>query len=128
MKNKSILIVPLVIVLMFSIISCSKSRTEGRLDVNDVTLMEIDAQSSNRLVYEKDKNLKEIEEFVNAYNKAKSADNSIGTTHNHEIVITLNNGDKITVWGGTQGFQTVQMNGQQFNIKGNELWDYFKKL
>jgi phosphotransferase system IIA component len=72
--------------------------------------------------------IQEIEGFINAYNKANPTDNSLGTTRNHEIVITLNNGDKITVWRGTQGFQTVQMNGKQFNIKGEELWNYFEKL
>jgi hypothetical protein len=128
MKIKSILIVPLMIVLILSIATWSKSKSEGSLSVNDVAVMEINPQSTSKIVYEKDKNPNEIEEFVNAYSKARPTDNSIGTTHNNVIVITLNNGDKITVCGGTQGFQTVQMNGKQFNIKGNELWNYFKKL
>lgn len=128
MKTKSILIVTLMIILMLSIVSCSKSNKEGSLSAKDVVLMEIDVQGSKKIVYEKDKNLKEIQEFINAYNKAKPADNSLGTTHNHIIEITLNNGEKVIVWGGTQGFQSVQMNGQQFNIEGDELWNYFKKL
>jgi hypothetical protein len=128
MKNKGILIVPLMIILMLSMVSCSKSKTERSLSAKDIAVMEIDPQSTSKVIYEKDKNSKEIEEFFNAYNKAKPADNSLGTTHNHEILITLNNGNKIRVSGGTQGFQTVQMNSQQFNIKGDELWNYFKKL
>jgi hypothetical protein len=128
MKTKSVFIIPLMIALMVSLVSCSKSKTEGSLLTKDVALMEIDPQSTSKVIYKKDKNSKEIAEFINAYNKTKPTDNSLGTTHNHEIIITLNNGDKITVWGGTQGFQTVQMNGQQFNIKGEELWNYFEKL
>lgn len=99
-----------------------------KINVNDVALMEINPLSTSKIVYEKDKNSKEIKEFVNAYNKAKPADNSLGTTHSNTIIITLNNGDKITIGGGTQGFQTVQVKGRQFNIKGDELWNYFKKL
>jgi hypothetical protein len=128
MKTKSVFIIPLMIVLMVPLVSCAKPKTEGSLLTKDVALMEIDPQSTSKVIYEKDKNSKEIEEFINVYNKANPTDNSLGTTHNHEIVITLNSGEKITVWGGTQGFQTVQMNGQQFNIKGEELWNYFKKL
>jgi hypothetical protein len=120
----SVMVIGILSLIFFAI----NTKTEVVLSANEVAIMEIDSQSTNKIIYEKDKNSKEIQEFINAYNKAKPTDNSLGTTHNHEIVITLNNGDKITVFGGTQGFQTVQMNGQQFNIKGDKLWNYFKKL
>lgn len=64
-----------------------------------------------------------------AYNDAIQADNDLGTTPNSEVVINYEGGKRVSVFGGTQGFQTVQtMDGKQYNIKGDKLWSYFKEL
>ncbi len=128
LKIKVALIITLLVFIMLSITYCFKVNPKRFLTINDVSMVQINPNSINEIVYKKDKNLKEIEEFINAYNKAKLTDNSLGTTHNNMVEIILSNNEKITVFGGTQGFQTVKMKGKQFNIKGNELWNFFKKL
>ncbi len=69
-----------------------------------------------------------VEEFIKAYNEAKPNNNNVGTTPNSEVIINLSNGEKISVSGGAQGFQIVEMNGKHFNIQGDKLCDYFKVL
>ncbi|GAV25313.1 hypothetical protein ciss_12460 [Carboxydothermus islandicus] len=132
LKSKSTLVISILIILilLISIISYTKFKNAGSISLKHISSIEIiiNPQSTGKIVYTKDKNLKEIEEFYNAFKEAKPADNSLGTTHSHIVIINLTNGDKITVLGGTQGFQTVLMNGKQFNIKGDKLWNYFKQL
>jgi hypothetical protein len=56
MKTKSVFIIPLMIVLMLSLVSCTKPKTEGSLLAKGVALMEIDPQSTSKVIYGKDKN------------------------------------------------------------------------
>lgn len=128
MKIKNTIFLLLIILLIFPLISCSKSKIEGSVSLKEVSLMEIIHATGKKINYTAEKNQKQIEEFIIAYNEAKPYDNNVGTTPNSEIIISLSNGDKISISGGTQGFQTVQLNGKHLNIKGDKLWDYFKKL
>lgn len=128
LKIKVALIITLLVLIMLSIIYCFNANPKPFLTLNDISIVQINPNSVNEIVYKKNKNSKKIEEFINAYNKAKPTDNSLGTTHNNMVEITFSNNEKMTVFGGTQGFQTVKMKGKQFNIKGDELWNFFKKL
>lgn len=100
------------------------------IDVEHVAQLEISTgkNGSVNVIYTREKNLAELERFVAAYNKTTRFRDDVGTTPNIIIYLTLDTGEKIIIAGGTQGFQTVQRNGKQINIQGQELWDYFKKL
>jgi hypothetical protein len=100
------------------------------IKVEQVAQMEINTHKNGsvNVIYTKEKNLAELECFVTAYNKAKRYRDDVGTTPDISINVTLDNGEKIGIAGGTQGFQIVTRHGKQFNIQGQELWDYFKKL
>ena len=108
--------------------SCSNPENEVSSLINDINSIEINPKSANGIIYTKDNNSEKIKEFIIAYNEAIPTDNSLGTTHNSEVVINYANGEKVFVLGGTQGFQTVIKNDNQFNIQGAKLWNYFKQL
>jgi len=135
LKIKSIGIISIMMILMLSATACSKPKNEvSSLPKNEISLLndinsiEINPGNTNKIIYTKDKDSDQIKEFIIAYNEAIPADNSLGTTPNHEVVINYVNGEKVYVSGGTQGFQTVVKGDKQFNIKGDKLWDYFKQL
>ncbi|GAA0180852.1 hypothetical protein SH2C18_34750 [Clostridium sediminicola] len=125
MKTKYIPIV--ILILLVAFISYKNQKVEN-LALKDVSSIEFHYYGTKKLTYIKDENLEQMKEFISMYNKAKYYDNTVGTTPSITVLITLTNEEKITVWGGTQGFQTVEMKGKQFNIKGKKLGDYFKEL
>jgi len=128
MRIKVTVIISILILLMMLATSCSIAKKESFSLLNDINSIEIYIEGTKNVEYAKDKDFERIEEFIIAYNEAKPTDNSLGTTHNNEVVINYVNGEKTHVLGGTQGFQTVVMGDKQLNIKGDKLWDYFKKL
>lgn len=115
-------------ILIISATACSKSKNEVPSLLNDINSIEIYCGGAKEIVYTKDKDYEQIKEFMAAYNEAKPGDNSLGTTHNSEVIINYANGEKVSVLGGSQGFQTVLQGDKQFNIEGDKLWDYFKQL
>lgn len=128
MKVKYILLVLTAIVVISVIWFYNNSNNQISLLLNDIYSIEINPDSNNKIIYTKENNSKEIEEFFIAFKEAKYTDDSFATTHNNSVEIKLISGDKITVFGGTQGFQSVKTNNKQFNIKGDKLWIYFKNL
>lgn len=128
MKVKCILLALTAILVISIIYCCNNSNNQIPVLLNDIYSIEINPYSNNKVIYTKEKNSKEIEEFFIAYKEAKLTDNGLATTHNNSVEIKLYSGDKITVFGGSQGFQTVEANNKQFNIKGDKLWNYFKNL
>jgi hypothetical protein len=115
-------------ILIISATACSKSKKEVPLLLNEVNSIEIFHGGAKETVYTKDKDSEQIKEFMTAYNEANPADNSLGTTPNSEVIINYANGEKVSVSGGSQNFQTVVKDNKQFNIQGDKLWDYFKQL
>ncbi|MGH4118222.1 hypothetical protein [Clostridium sp.] len=128
MKTKFNIILSALMILIISATACSKSKNEVPSLLNDVNSIEIHHGSGSEIVYTKEKDSEQIKKFMNAYNEAKPGDNSLGTTPNSEIIINYANGEKVSVSGGSQGFQTVIKGDKQFNIQGDKLWDYFKEL
>ena len=131
LKIKFIVMLSIMMVLLLSLTSCSKPENEVSSLLKDISSIEINPRSTNdtyKIVYTKEKDAEQIKEFIIAYKEAIPTDNSLGTTHNNEVVINYANGEKVFVLGGTQGFQTVMKGDKQFNIKGDKLWDYFKQL
>jgi len=128
LKIKFIVILSILMILMLSATSCFKPENEVSSLLNDINSIEINSKSAKGIVYTKEKDPQKIKAFIIAYNEAKPTDNSLGTTPNSEVVINYVNGEKVSVSGGTQGFQTVVKGDKQFNIKGDKLWDYFKQL
>ncbi|MGE5629435.1 MAG: hypothetical protein ACM3X7_15200 [Solirubrobacterales bacterium] len=127
-KNKFILIF-FIIILSISFTACKSTSSNVSEPAKDVVSIEIIHGGNSKVIFTKEKNIKEINEFMTAYNDAIQADNDLGTTHNSEVVINYEGGKRVSVFGGTQGFQTVvTMYGKQYNIKGDKLWSYFKKL
>lgn len=127
MKNKLILTL-LTIVILFSALSCTNPKIDDSPLLNNINSIEINPHSESKIVYEKDNNPEEIMEFITAYNEANPTDDSLGTTHSNTIIINYSNGERVIVLGGTQNFQTVISGEKQFNIQGDKLWDYFKRL
>lgn len=68
----------------------------------------------------------QIQSFVEAYNQATLYTNDVGTTHPCRVEIIFQDGTTLRVWGGTQGFCTMnsEVTGQQ-NIKSHKLDEWF---
>ena len=68
----------------------------------------------------------QMQSFVDAYNQATLYTNDAGTTHPCRVEIIFQDGTTMRVWGGTQGFCTMdsEATGQQ-NIKGHKLDEWF---
>ncbi len=71
----------------------------------------------------------QIKAFAEAYNSAVLYTNDVGTTHPFRADAAFSDGSTLTVWGGTQGFCTMESDaaGQQ-NIKSQKLDDWFEGL
>lgn len=71
----------------------------------------------------------QIKSFVKAYNSATLYTNDVGTTHPYSAKVIFEDGTTLVVWGGTQGFCTMdsETTGQQ-NIKSSELDKWFSAL
>jgi|GEM_PF-3753137 len=70
----------------------------------------------------------QIESFAGAYNRARYYRDDYGTTHPLRVDILFTDGTSLVVWGGTQGFQTIQRNGEQHNIRGWALGKWFSGI
>ncbi|MEK6263444.1 MAG: hypothetical protein N2B06_01460 [Clostridium sp.] len=127
LRNKLLILIA-ILVFSISATACSKSKNEVTPLLNDINSIGIYHEGAKEILYTKDKDSEQIKEFMAAYNEAKPGDNSLGTTHNSEVIINYANGEKVSVLGGSQGFQTVLQGDKQFNIEGDKLWDYFKQL
>lgn len=68
----------------------------------------------------------QVQSFVKAYNRARLYTNDAGTTHPYRADVAFQDGTTMRVWGGTQGFCTMESEttGQQ-NIKGRRLDEWF---
>ena len=63
----------------------------------------------------------EAERLVEAYGEAKPLSNDNGTTAPARIDVTFKTGELLRIWGGGQGFQTVEWAGDQSNTEGVKL-------
>jgi hypothetical protein len=52
----------------------------------------------------------------------------VGATHPVKVILTLDSGEEISIWGGTQGFQTILQRNEQYTIIGKDLDRYFENL
>lgn len=69
-----------------------------------------------------------IQNFIDALKKARPYRNDVGTTPEFTVTLTMDNGEKILVFGGGERFQAIQINGDQYNIQGEELTRYFDRV
>ena len=111
--------------IMLAFTACAKVEP---IDLDTVSLMTVHHYEEEKVSYTIEDGQESIEHFVNLYNKARPYDNSLGTTPSIWIKITLDTDEVIMIWGGKQGFQTVQRDDKQFNINSSDLWEYFKAL
>jgi hypothetical protein len=63
----------------------------------------------------------EVDRFDKAYADATRLSNDNGTTPPARIDAVLESGESLVVWGGSADFQTVSLDGQQFNVAGEDL-------
>jgi hypothetical protein len=66
--------------------------------------------------------------FSDAYANAKRLSDDNGTTAPARIDAVLESGESMVVLGGSEGFQTVSLGGQQFNVDGQELGGLLKEI
>ena len=128
MKSRTFYVV-ILIILIALLSSCEDvSKKEISLDeVNSVTVNQ-NRNGINYVIYTRDSNVGEIEEFLKAYNEAQPYDNKAGIASPYTIVIKLSSGEQISVFGGAQEFQTVQIREKQINVKGEKLRNYFRDI
>ncbi len=69
-----------------------------------------------------------IRNFIDALKKARPYRDDVGTTPEFTVTLTMDDGEKILVFGGGERFQAIQMNGKQYNIQGEELTRYFDRM
>lgn len=106
MRKYSVIIF-LVVGIVIIGFSCFRifQKSPVKLSADDIVVMKI--HGDRNIVYNRDANFKEIEEFVKAFNKATRCTDDYSTTPNLSVTLTFKNNEKIRVYGGTQGFQTV---------------------
>lgn len=125
MKYRFFLIAGAVIVAIVLIVVLTQDPKIKALDIKDIASMELYITPSEESSSMDDDTM---EIFIAAYNAASAYRNDHGTTHGHMVKINFNDGTFMYVAGGTQGFQTVMRDGEQYNIQGDRLWDFFKSL
>lgn len=69
----------------------------------------------------------EIYAFAAAYNRATYFRDDWGTTDPLHADVIFADGTAMRVWGGAQSYQTVQINGEQHNIKSRKLEQWFDR-
>lgn len=127
MNRRNVLIcLFLVSILIFST-SCNRKKDE-KISIKDVVSIEIYYNGIKEITYEKEKNSKEIQRLINAFNEANNYNNEGDTTNPIVVLIKLKNDSKVEVHGGAQVFQTVVRDNKQSNIQGEGLNDYFEEL
>lgn len=67
-------------------------------------------------------------EFFKITNKSINYKDNVGTTHPKMAVISLDNGTKLKLWYGTQGYITVYDGKRLINIKNPELERFMDKI
>lgn len=126
-SNQLILIIVTSLLVIFLTGCFNNSQEIDAKEVKSIKLKFIPGRGTDQTLTQK-KDTKEIDEFINAYNKTQPYRNDHETTHPVIAYINLVNGQEIIIRGGTQGFQTITKDGNQYNISGKELNNYFISL
>ena len=96
------------------------------LDVNNIN--SIVYFSTNEKVLEAGKDDIQINQFAELFNKSNRYSDDAGTTHSELVNVIMNDGSKIEIWWGTQGFITVGDEKAKFNVQNSELEDFLSEL
>lgn len=94
-----------------------------RINVSDVQSITI-----NAIVFEAERNTREIAEFIHIYNSAKAFKKTDSTTPAYVIVIGLKSGGEINIEGSTQGFHYINDGEKSYKISSAELTYYLKNV
>lgn len=96
------------------------------IDIGQVSSMEVIVDGGRKkFTYTPAENGDEVKRFVDGYNQATRYRDDAGTTYEVIVNLKMSNGDVISVYGGTQGFQTVGIQGKKSNIQSDGLSEYF---
>ena len=123
--KKRFLCAVIIIVLFFIgyYIVINNTNAHLKINVSDVQSLQI-----NNKIFESVTSNKDIEKFVQIYNKAKVCNKSNDTTPAYIIVIELVNGEEINIEGTTQGFHYVSNDEKSYKISSADLTYYLKAI
>lgn len=108
--------------LAIAIFLCGCTKSNDRIDASQivrVTVFKLETNESSSV--ESD----QITVFIAAYHESIRSRDDVGTTHPFRVDILLKDGSTISIWGGVGDFCTVQLNGEQFNIRSDSLGKWF---
>ncbi|MBL4936965.1 hypothetical protein JK636_14520 [Clostridium sp. YIM B02515] len=125
MRKRIFVLLLCIISVGFYIISIKGSPTTSH---NKIDISNVRSLTLNNKKYTMDENTHLISELVSMYNEAPLFKKDVGTTASHEIVIELDNGKKIDIWGTTQGFHYVTEGEKSYKISSDRLSKYLREL
>lgn len=112
----------LLVVVLVALTGCG---AQPRLAAEDVDTVQYWSLFDDR---KKSASADEVRALVEAYNEAKPLKNDDGTTPPARVDVTLKSGERLTIWGGGQHFQTIKWHGKQSNILGEKLGELLEEI